>query len=228
MVVIKRVGDDLYLYFEDHVTIVENYYKNRRKKKRKKKKKEKVKKSHINKIVYTICLIEIIVTAYIITTPFTKFTSNKIEFNFGLLSKNYIFEFNLAFSKEFSLKIENPLINILPLNLLSTQSMSKETDTKALFLSIQKRRYALHTINHYIKNCVIRLNIEKRIPYHTFRRTLNTLRKRMGCPKEDRKILLCHKVSDVNFNCYVKLNYYDYIQLYDKWNPYKNILDSKN
>jgi integrase len=106
------------------------------------------------------------------------------------------------------------------------ERMNRETDSKALFLSIQKKRYALRTINHYIRNCVIRLNIEKRISCHTFRRTLNTLRKRMGCPKEDRKILLCHKVSDVNFSCYVKLNYYDYIQLYDKWNPYKNILDN--
>ncbi|MFW9875060.1 MAG: tyrosine-type recombinase/integrase, partial [Candidatus Thorarchaeota archaeon] len=106
------------------------------------------------------------------------------------------------------------------------ERMSKETDSNALFLSIQKKRYALRTINHYIRNCVIRLDIEKRISCHTFRRTLNTLRKRMGCPKEDRKILLCHKVSDVNFSCYVKLNYYDYIQLYDKWNPYKNILDN--
>jgi len=106
------------------------------------------------------------------------------------------------------------------------ERMGKETDSNSLFLSIQRKRYALRTINHYIRNCVIRLDIEKRISSHTFRRTLNTLRKRMGCPKEDRKILLCHKVSDVNFSCYVKLNYYDYIQLYDKWNPYKNILDN--
>ena len=106
------------------------------------------------------------------------------------------------------------------------ERMNRETDSNALFLSIQKKRYALRTINHYIRNCVIRLDIEKRISCHTFRRTLNTLRKRMGWPKEDRKILLCHKVSDVNFSCYVKLNYYDYIQLYDKWNPYKNILDN--
>ena len=106
------------------------------------------------------------------------------------------------------------------------ERISKETDSNALFLSIQKKQYALRTINHYIRNCVIRLDIEKRISCHTFRRTLNTFRKRMGCPREDRKILLCHKVSDVNFSCYVKLNYYDYIQLYDKWNPYKNILDN--
>jgi integrase len=105
------------------------------------------------------------------------------------------------------------------------ERMCRKVDTNALFLSIQKKRYALRTINHYIKNCLVRLNIEKRISTHTFRRTLNTLRKKMGCPKEDRKILLCHKVSDVNFNCYVKLNYNDYIKLYDTWNPYKNIFD---
>jgi len=101
--VFKRVGDDLYFYNRDHVTIVEDYYKKRRKKKRKKKKKEKVKKSHINKIVYTICLIEIIVAAYIITTPFTKFTSNKIEFNFGA-EKN---EFRAGYSIDFSWEISN-------------------------------------------------------------------------------------------------------------------------
>ncbi|MEJ2249976.1 MAG: tyrosine-type recombinase/integrase [Candidatus Lokiarchaeota archaeon] len=101
----------------------------------------------------------------------------------------------------------------------------KKADTPALFLSIQKKRYALRTVNHYLRKTVIRLEIGKWISCHTFRRTLNTLRKRMGCSKEDRKILLCHKVSDVNFNCYVKLNYTDYIRLYDTWNPYKNILE---
>jgi len=113
------------------------------------------------------------------------------------------------------------------LTIYMKERMIIETDSNALFLSIQKKRYSLRTINHYIRNCVIRLNIEKWISCHTFRRTLNTLRKRMGCPKEDRKILLCHKLSDVNFNCYVKLNYNDYIQLYDMWNPYINLRDGK-
>ncbi len=45
----------------------------------------------------------------------------------------------------------------------------------------------------------------------------------MGCPSEDRRILLCHRVQDVNYNCYVKLNYEDYIALYDKWYPYKDL-----
>ena len=107
------------------------------------------------------------------------------------------------------------------------ERMLKETDSNALFLSIQRKRYTLRTINHYIRNSILSLNLDKWISCHTFRRTLNTLRKRMGCHKEDRKILLCHKVSDVNFNCYVKLNYNDYIKLWDTWNPYKNVLDGK-
>ncbi len=45
----------------------------------------------------------------------------------------------------------------------------------------------------------------------------------MGCLIEDRKILLCHKVSDVNYNYHIKLNNDDFINLYDRWNPYKNL-----
>ncbi|MFX1444595.1 MAG: tyrosine-type recombinase/integrase [Promethearchaeota archaeon] len=104
----------------------------------------------------------------------------------------------------------------------------KDCECKALFLSIQRQRYRRRSINNYIQRCVRKIGIDKRISCHTFRRTLNTQRKKMGCPKEDRKILLCHKVSDVNFQCYVKLNYDDYIRLYDKWNPYKNILDGRS
>ncbi|MFX1339956.1 MAG: tyrosine-type recombinase/integrase [Promethearchaeota archaeon] len=104
----------------------------------------------------------------------------------------------------------------------------KDVPNEALFLSKYKERYSPRSINNYLSNCTDRLNINKRISTHTFRRTLNTLRKLMGCPSEDRKILLCHKVNDVNFSCYVKLNYNDYINLYDKWNPYKNLFESSS
>jgi len=46
----------------------------------------------------------------------------------------------------------------------------------------------------------------------------------MGCPSEDRKILLNHKVQDVNMESYVKLNYNQYIELYDKWYPYSELV----
>jgi len=106
------------------------------------------------------------------------------------------------------------------------ERMLRDAKTNVLFLSLQKKRYSPRSINNYLSNCLTILNIKKKISCHTFRRTLNTLRKKMGCPPEDRKILLCHKVNDVNFNCYVKLNYNDYLQLYDKWNPYKNIFET--
>jgi len=98
----RRVGDDLYLYRGNDVFIIENYYKKRKKKREKKKK--KIKKSRIDKIIYAICLIEIIFAAYIITTPFTKFTSNKIQFYFGT-DKN---EFRAGYPIDFSWEISTP------------------------------------------------------------------------------------------------------------------------
>jgi len=112
------------------------------------------------------------------------------------------------------------------LDLYLRERQLKNADCRALFIAIQKRRYARRSINGHIKRCLKELDLKKRISSHTFRRTLNTLRKRMGCPKEDRKILLCHKVGDVNYQCYVRLNYNDYIALYDKWNPYKDYFDN--
>ncbi len=108
------------------------------------------------------------------------------------------------------------------LALFLKERVEVETDCNALFLSPQKHRYARRSVNNYIHRCAKRVGIDKRVSTHSFRRTINTLRKKMGCANEDRRILLCHKVGDVNYQCYVKLNYDDYIALYDKWNPYKD------
>ena len=97
-----------------------------------------------------------------------------------------------------------------------------EVDSEALFLSPHKHRYARRSVNNYIHRCVKRIGIAKRVSCHTFRRTINTLRKKMGCPNEDRRILLCHKVNDINYQCYVRLNLEDYLALRDKWDPYKD------
>jgi len=99
----------------------------------------------------------------------------------------------------------------------------KNFECDALFISVQGGRHTRVLINRYIRRTIARVGLEKWISAHTFRKTINTLRKKMGCPKEDRKILLCHKFRDVNYQCYVKLNYEDYIKLYDKWNPYKHL-----
>ena len=100
----------------------------------------------------------------------------------------------------------------------------KNAKTKALFLSTHLKRYNERVFNAYLKKVLKDLNIEKNITCHTFRRTLNTLRKVMGCPNEDRKILLNHKVQDVNVESYVKMNYKQYIELYDKWYPYYEVV----
>jgi len=91
---------------------------------------------------------------------------------------------------------------------------------KAFFVSNRGRRFADRPFNLFLKGVLDKLNIKKNITCHSFRRTINTLRKKMGCPNEDRKILLNHKTQDVNLNSYVKLRYNDFIKLYDRWNPY--------
>lgn len=99
----------------------------------------------------------------------------------------------------------------------------KNVKTKALFLSTHSKRYSNRVFNEYLRKVLNSMNIKKEITCHTFRRSLNTFRKLMGCPSEDRKILLNHKVKDVNLESYVKLNYIQFIELYDKWYPYNKI-----
>lgn len=67
------------------------------------------------------------------------------------------------------------------------------------------------------------LGIDKNITCHTFRRTLNDFRKDMGCPNEDRKILLGHKINDVNIESYTSSDFKKLRILFDKWNPYQNL-----
>jgi len=99
----------------------------------------------------------------------------------------------------------------------------KDVETKALFLSSYSKRYSERQFNLHLKHVLKDLKIKKNITCHTFRRSLNTFRKIMGCPGEDRKILINHKVKDVNLESYVKLNYKQYLELFDKWYPYKHI-----
>ena len=111
----------------------------------------------------------------------------------------------------------------LSLYLMERKIATARGECPALFVSCRNTRYSERAINGYLKTVCKRVDINKRASSHTFRRSLNTLRKKMGCPSEDRRILLCHRVQDVNYNCYVKLNYEDYIALYDKWYPYKDL-----
>lgn len=97
----KRVGDDLYLYKGTDVFIVENYYKKKDKRIR-----VRIKKffdSRKKKILWAVLLIGIIIVAYFINTPFSKFTSNQIEFYFET-DKN---EFRTGYSINFRWNVSN-------------------------------------------------------------------------------------------------------------------------
>jgi len=115
-------------------------------------------------------------------------------------------------TKELAVLLKDYLIN-------TRRTMNLKTDV--FFVSQFRRKYSRSSINNHLKQILEKCGISKRATAKTFRKTINTLRKKMGCKKEDRKILLNHKQRDVNFQSYVKLRYNDFIELYDKWNPYK-------
>ena len=99
----------------------------------------------------------------------------------------------------------------------------KNYNTKALFVSKYSQRFSSRPFNIYLKIITEKIGIEKNITCKTFRSTLNTLRKIMGCSNEDRKILINHKTTDVNVNHYINLKWNEFIELFDKWNPYQNL-----
>lgn len=70
-----------------------------------------------------------------------------------------------------------------------------------------------------VQNFIVQVRESKPITPHAFRRTINTLRKNMGCIPEDREFLINQKVS-MNAEFYAKLTISEKLALYDKWNPY--------
>jgi len=96
-------------------------------------------------------------------------------------------------------------------------------NTDILFLTNRMAKYSNRAFNLLLKNACKKLGIEKNITCHTFRRTINTFRKKMGCSNEDRKILLNHKVNDVNIESYLIYDREEYLALFDKYNPYENL-----
>jgi len=115
--------------------------------------------------------------------------------------------------------ISEELTNYLKIFIESRKTMN--INTKALFISRLSKRYSKRAFNFYLKKVLDTLEIKKNATCKTFRSSLNTYRKLMGCSNEDRHILINHKLKDININNYLKLNYKEYIALYDKWYPYK-------
>ena len=97
------------------------------------------------------------------------------------------------------------------------------TNLECLFLTKKFKKYNDKRFNTILKEAYKKINITKRITCHTFRRTINDLRKDMECPNEDRKILLGHKTLDVNVESYTSSDFKKLRNLANKWNPYKDL-----
>lgn len=97
-----------------------------------------------------------------------------------------------------------------------------ETETKALFLSTQLKRFSNRAFNHFLEKIREKIGMDKTVTCQVFRRSLNLLRFEMGCDDRIMRILLNHKVKGVNFNNYVRkgLDYSKFLNYYDVWNPF--------
>lgn len=94
-------------------------------------------------------------------------------------------------------------------------------NTNALFVSQYKRRITNRRIREIFQIARTELKIKKHITPHVYRHTINTLRKtKLNTSLEDRKILLNHKLGDVNSESYTILTDEEKLELYDKNNPY--------
>jgi len=109
------------------------------------------------------------------------------------------------------------------LRLYLSERLNVKSREKNLFLTKNLKPYSTRTFNIILKNSRKQLGIKKCITCHTFRRTLNDFRKEMGCPLEDRKELLGHKLRDVNVSSYTNSDSKRLRELHDKWNPYINL-----
>lgn len=117
------------------------------------------------------------------------------------------------------------------LNLYLKERKSMNVQNEYLFLSKNRTKYSPRPFNLMLKGnnknkyigILEAVGITKNITCHTFRRTINDLRKDMGCSNEDRKILLGHAVSDVNVKSYTNSDYKKLRKLYDTWNPYTDL-----
>ncbi|MHA1147751.1 MAG: tyrosine-type recombinase/integrase [Promethearchaeota archaeon] len=112
-------------------------------------------------------------------------------------------------------------LSILLLDYLNNTRKTILTNTNQFFITQSKTPMKWDSLSRYVINSSKLVGIKRNISPTTFRKTINTKRKLMGCPTEDRRILLNHKVRDVNFNHYVKMKYKEFLKLYDNWFPYK-------
>jgi len=99
----------------------------------------------------------------------------------------------------------------------------QKAKTNVLFLNKYEQKYGLRAFNLILARARKSIGIKKKITTKTFRKTLNSLRKKIECPLEDRKMLLGHKLNDVNVKNYTPTDIKLHIKAYDKWYPYENL-----
>lgn len=92
-----------------------------------------------------------------------------------------------------------------------------------LFLNSRGRQFTLRDFNQYLAGIRKELGITKRITTHTFRRTINTFRKKMGTSLEDRERLLGHTTRNVNVKGYTILDIEEHQKIYDANFPYQEL-----
>jgi len=93
-----------------------------------------------------------------------------------------------------------------------------------LFLTKAFKPYSTRSFNLILNIACKKIGIEKTITTHTFRRSINTHRKKLKkCPNEVCKRLLGHKTIDVNEASYTIYDFEDLVSLYDQYNPYDNL-----
>jgi len=112
-------------------------------------------------------------------------------------------------------------LSILLLDYLNNTRKAILTKTDQFLITQSKTPMKWASLYSYVRNSSKLVGIKRNVSPTTFRKTINTKRKLMGCPSEDRRILLNHKVRDVNFNHYVKMKYREFLALYDRWFPYR-------
>ena len=118
------------------------------------------------------------------------------------------------FSKEFSEKLR--------LWVKTREVLKVKYDN--IFLTRMFKPYGTRAFNLILERACEKLGFEKNITTHTFRRSLNTHRKKLKkCPNEVCKRLLGHKTIDVNEASYTVYDFEDLVSLYDQYNPYENL-----
>jgi len=98
-----------------------------------------------------------------------------------------------------------------------------QTKENYLFITNRYNKYSKRAFNVFLKNALKKIGISKNITTKTFRKTLNTLRKKtLECNEENAKRLIGHALQDVNAKSYTIYDWKDLKELYDNYNPYIN------